>query len=501
MIFDNTYSDLLFARGFIFSQDVDLRQVAIGKSLLGLGWHIHPTPLGSLLVHPRSIISVSDSGDVVCIGRAVNPIRQEPIEQSLARVAVDERVVDELSGMFVIFVFGDTVAVHRDACGLSALYAPRSGELCVASHASLLARFLGLEDDPAARAFILDRKKNGRGVAYFPGDATVYPGIRLLPANQIFHVDTGRCVRAFPRVTYQEQDLKTALDSALQILSSTVDLLKDHRLALSVTGGVDSRTSAALFKKRWRDMYFFTYVDPLSREFGIQGMDAIESKRLCRLMGVSHRVGVVRAGKRRFREFLEIWKENTAGSSDIVAARTAYWFTHGIPGDAIHIKSSVSEIFRSFWRKNRSLGRKSKVVEADELPLTLARAYNDEGDFSVSSFKNYCEQYDFNEASIKGYDPLDLFYWEHRMACWQSLHMIGYGAAQETIVIYNNRILLDALLRAPQAARLESSINKSIIEIAAPELLDVKFSQFRIYGALFDRIWRRISLVLLRDLG
>lgn len=501
MFFGNPYCSLLFSRGFLFSLDEDTTRCEVGVSLLRLGWYIRPTPSGSLLVHPKAIIHASPGGDVVCIGTVVNPVREESIEDSLARVAADDAVVSELSGIFVLFVFGETVVVHRDACGLSALYAPRTGGSCVSSHAALLARFLGVDEDPAARAFILDRKRRGKGVAYFPGDATIFPDIRLLPANQALHVDSGRCVRVFPTADWAETGFDEALAAALPLLSATADRLTDVRLALSITGGVDSRTSAALLKNRWRDIHFFTYVDPLGRELGVQGMDALEAKRLCRIMGVAHHVGFVRTGNRDFADFLEIWKENTAGAADIMAARTAYWFTRGLPEGAIHVKSSVSEIFRSFWRKDRVLGRKGKVEEADNLAVTLARAYNDEGDFSVNSFERYCEEYSFNRESMRGYDPLDLFYWEHRMGCWQSLHMIGYGSAQETFVIYNNRLILDLLLRAPPRARLDSGINKAIINKFAPELKELKFSEYMIYGAAVDKVWRRITPLLLRKLA
>jgi hypothetical protein len=83
----------------------------------------------------------------------------------------------------------------------------------------------------------------------------------------------------------------------------------------------------------------------------------------------------------------------------------------------------------------------------------------------IRRFDEFMRVTDFSSASLKGYDPYDLFYWEHRMALWHAWLLLEGDMVRETFPIYNNRRLLAELLSLPFEHRLAASAYHRAMEL------------------------------------
>ena len=67
-------------------------------------------------------------------------------------------------------------------------------------------------------------------------------------------------------------------------------------------------------------------------------------------------------------------------------------------------------------------------------------------------------------------DPLDVFYWEHRMSCWHSNVVLESDFAFDTHVLFNSRWILERMLSIPAVGRCRGSLFKLLVREMWPEL-------------------------------
>jgi hypothetical protein len=63
----------------------------------------------------------------------------------------------------------------------------------------------------------------------------------------------------------------------------------------------------------------------------------------------------------------------------------------------------------------------------------------------------------------KGFDPLDILYWEHSLPAWQGLQLQDYELSHQTVSLFNNQNLLVQLLSLPLSSRLNDEAQRSIV--------------------------------------
>jgi hypothetical protein len=132
----------------------------------------------------------------------------------------------------------------------------------------------------------------------------------------------------------------------------------------------------------------------------------------------------------------------------------------------LHLKSAIGGLGKAFYQKRF---RRSELS-----PAYLAWLYAIEpaDPQVIGSFEEFIHVTDFDRSSFRGYDFRDMFYWEHRMSAWESLSMLGYEAAHETVSPYGNRRVCELLLSAPLKDRLHHRVHTLAIERMWPELLE-----------------------------
>jgi len=140
-----------------------------------------------------------------------------------------------------------------------------------------------------------------------------------------------------------------------------------------------------------------------------------------------------------------------------------------LPSDSVHVRSNLYEIGRALIR-GRSRGRVIAPLNAREVARRVAgNSHHDSFEHSVAASAEWLDITGF--SGEKHYDELDLYYWELLMGKWFLAVMIESDVAHDTYTVINSRHIIDLMLSAPLAERLEGGVAKAIIEIGWPELL------------------------------
>lgn len=70
---------------------------------------------------------------------------------------------------------------------------------------------------------------------------------------------------------------------------------------------------------------------------------------------------------------------------------------------------------------------------------------------------------------VEGYEPLDLFYWEHRMVSWFNKVLLESDVAHDTHILVNSRVILRIMLSVPEPDRRSGRVLDHLVALAWPE--------------------------------
>jgi hypothetical protein len=90
----------------------------------------------------------------------------------------------------------------------------------------------------------------------------------------------------------------------------------------------------------------------------------------------------------------------------------------------------------------------------------------------LGAIEEFCSVTDFTGDAMRGYDPLDLFYWEHRMGLWHSWLCTEADIAHDTFPIFSHRRLLELLLSVQHSKRESSEVFELATKRLWPQLMD-----------------------------
>ncbi|WP_199035941.1 hypothetical protein [Glycomyces salinus] len=90
----------------------------------------------------------------------------------------------------------------------------------------------------------------------------------------------------------------------------------------------------------------------------------------------------------------------------------------------------------------------------------------------TGAFAEYIETTEFDRAQ-ELYDPVDLFYWEHRSGTWLNAHLTESDIAFDTFILVNSRHVYRLLLSAPLADRIGADVFLALARRTWPEVLEV----------------------------
>jgi hypothetical protein len=457
-------------RGFIFS-DGEIHAPDMTE---------HPLLLGHLWLSPEteafSVVDAHRTSQLILIGYAIDLTRPsrstEGIAKGLLEIACNQgknRALDatnDLLGRFcvVLHLRGQWFVIN-DACATRTVYyAVEEGRFVLSSHSTLVGRII----DADSLVHLQPHYRFG-----LPGFRAPFEGVRVLPPNFCLNAGTAELTRFWPRQPRREMtvdDASVRLDAFL--LTAARAISARWRPAHSITAGLDSRVSFAAFRTD-RNAVFFTY-----DRGPIDEVDLVIGRRVCDAYEAAHK-----RISPRFRQGHEGLYRVLDGLHDHrhVDSICPAYKAHFGNGTWMHVRSNLSEIGRSFWRKvigPKAFGldlvaqlNKNRRFESEE-SRPAAEALAREGFAEMMGVLAY-DVSDEADPSFLGYDAWDLFYWEHRMATWHSQLLLGSDLAFDTAIIFNSRLVLEVMLSIPQPDRSGSVLLHRFIEKNAPRLVGI----------------------------
>jgi hypothetical protein len=422
------------------------------------------------------VLRAEHAGSVVIVlGHFVDTERWLPasaaVSTAAAALARSEAefldVTDAWSGRYLVLYADPTgTRVMTDATGMRSAFYCLDGRFLLSSHAPLVADLVQAEPSHVTDAFRATRRAFERGLLPMPGRSTPWDGVVALTPNMALGVPGRDLRRIFPRGSIPTLDAATAASMIGPRVRGQVETLvaSGRPVCLSVTAGRDSRVSVAASRPSRDAITYFTYV---RAGLETKSWDLSVARRMARRYGLSHRILVF--GSTELEPGLDsVLQEATFlrhGPQLVAAYRSSF------PSDAIHIRSNLGEIGRAFLR-----GKSWAAQEADRSPRlltpeSLARVWSygtPPPPPIIEAFDEWMQAIGFRE--VEGMDPLDVLFWEHRMAAWHANVVLESDFAFDTHVLFNARSIYRDLLAVPLDDRTRGRVFELLVADMWPEL-------------------------------
>lgn len=387
--------------------------------------------------------------------------------------------LDKLTGRFVMLVSCDenNFLIH-DATGINAVfYNNLSDELIISSHTQIIAEIKGYKITGIREALFNNKKFKSR-TCYMPGLETGYENIRILSPNTLIDLNEKKIKRFFPRERLKKQKINQQLIAEIsEILTNTFELLvKKYELAVSLTGGIDSRLTLASSKAHKDKIIYFTY--KFDDEYG-HSDDIRLATEVASIANIKHEKYIIDSSK--YTEYIELFNRNSGYLRPESQAKLVYAIYHNFPKNRIHIKSTVSEISEGFYLRHFPPIPAFKPF----LKYILSKFYNpikEYNKFTHWAFSEFIKIAEFGNFYKLGYNYYDMFYWEHRNGCWQSLQNQDFNVVHDIFIIYNNRELLKKLLSISVKERIACKVHYELIKNIWADLVKVPFNSWKPKG-------------------
>gem|GEM_PF-2008316 len=429
--------------------------------VLGTCVSIEPETLGSL-----SGGTPATADQDVFGSSSPRPPAQQMLRALLQRETDFFDLIDKFCGRHVI-VFGTRTnpRILTDATGMRTVFYASEGGV-IASHALLVEETLGGEIQRQDLPF-----RYG-----YPGNHTPYVRTRLLTPNTFYDVAQAKVVRFWPR---RKIEPRTAKEAADLVLSCTTTALKrvalGKRLSLSVTAGIDSRTTLALAVHSSIPFDGYTYDRGKNTV-----IDCAVGRELARIAGIEHHVVRVPNPPSTPKELKRRLNKTTYyGHHHTVVAPMQRHFGGA---DVLTVTANLLEIGRFFYKGKEYQAVRPETPEAMcEFALIATRlsaqqmeeSYGPEPmKLATEYFLDFVQDTDFNAA--RGFiDSRDQFYWEYKMSAWHGMILLERDFYADCFIPFNSRYIFEALLGVKEWDRKQATVFKLLIKKCAPNLLDV----------------------------
>ena len=446
--------------------------VGPSPTTIGGAWERLSLPAAELIHHPTTTVTLEESEEtsswVLIIGEPVDVEREDNSVVSIARSlcrAIDDGGADAAVGR-ALYLGGRhlTLIGDEDGCRLvpdcissvPAYWTEVGDEVVIASHPNIIAE---LHPDIPRDEHVLDLMRTAKemetgGTLYIPAPRTTLSGVRPLLANHCLRIsDHAQGRVAHERIYPREPRPRLATEDAFQefkrlFIAHTRLLIRDRPIAISLTGGLDSRMT--LYAARAflnQGSFAWTWIKgPRSSRAMVD--DLVKANRQAYELSVTHRIVDLQDEDREhwfnqaYDRTFNPWRQHPKVP---LAAATQ------LPREVDHFLSMVAEVGTGFYA-HRSEPEPTAARLASlycrfpfgELPEV--RAIHDEfisyGDFRTSHFFDY--------------DYHDLFYWESRIGRWGVHRMQELDLAHRVQLPFNHRGIVEAL----QAFSLEERLEK-----------------------------------------
>ena len=498
--------DSLYCFGYLLTNDADKAT----KTILGLdNWKQEIIGSYCLYVHPKQRYHLYETARRVflLVGHAFNPFSMEADEvqilKRLAELPFDSvayrNYFDQLSGVFFYAVItGESITASCDCAGmLGANYAIIGGKVCFSAYSQMIADIYSLTEDPYVTKLKKSKLFHWYGW-YLPGDLTPYCDVkRIVPNTEVRVAEDVKITRFFPREQYKavsDTDYPEQVRRIGEIMNNSMQLIlkKWERPAISLTGGTDSKTTLACAKGLQERFDYFSYVS-LPRE----ETDAFAARDICKALGLQHSIYRVDPDPGAYPDFEEVsallqrhysylGKANENDICKRISLKAQIDFD-------VEVKSWVSEVARASRHERYNRKTFPKRIPARYL-TSMYKIFAFDRLNAVRTdrkFLEYIEKTSLRSCVEKtSYPWSELFVWEIVFGGWGGLALTGeHMLTNEITVPYNNRALLDLMLRTPLEKRMHDRLHKDIMH-----LMDERIEQTGIHVVNGNETKRRTMM-------
>lgn len=479
------YQECLFQRGFLITDD----EIPDTLSYPFYGnWNLYNLKKYNFVIQKNvSFYFIERQGSVFfLIGHAYNPYDMEYDENKLLEKlsALKEKdfwdYESTLTGIYVIGkIDKEGILYHwSDCAGMRiSYYGTVHGKYYVTSHTNIVAWLCNLQEDP-----YVTKLKKSRYFSFFgnvlPGDLSAYCELKRTVPNH-YYSSKGTIKRFYPiepiKECETEKEYQEVLLECSDVLKKTMLLCGEKwngkKIAISVTGGKDSGETFASANGIYEKFDYFSYISKPE-----EAVDADAAAKMCAKLGLSHTLIKIPDEDTSVHEFdlineLIYFNGGNIGyiKPNEVRKRSVLIDDHTIE---IEVKSWVNEIVRAYWYKKYAKKRFPQKPTGKYL-TTLYKIFIENRYIYYRTskiFQEYIEQY-MNDSDIRLVgDWTTLWSWEFGFSAGegQSLfaeHMLSY----DITIPFNNRRLIDTMLKPKLQDRIEDRLQKDIIKINNPE--------------------------------
>lgn len=460
------FRHLRFVRGYYLTD----------RNAPALGTHWKAVPLGEYTLgwDQRTPSATATTGDhtVHLIGRAfhleLNTMALDVIVGQLVRAVAHgrdtyDRVLYQLSGRYVVIdQSSEGTRIQTDAVGMRAGYYSKTGGT-VSSHAGLTAKIIG--DDSPSPFGAKDWFRTAKAPSH-PGRATEYANVFALTPNTELEVGSVGVRRVGPFPRGEDRPAREVAEELVPLMQAQLHaLVKEGRPLMSLTAGMDSRTSLALSYPVRHDITYFSYVAYRDGKPSPSEPDMLAAKQMCEDFGLDFRTVLV-TGMLTSGPLSDVIRGN---SRRLHSPSVAAEYRKQLPPDSVHIRSNIYETGQAFFRNASS--KPLPDLDAVEFAKRVVRVRQHETfDAGVEAFEDWLATTGFFE--LQGYDPYDIYYWELRMGRWLPAHVTESDVAHDTFTVVNSRRILELLLSVSLADRSAGKVFDLIVDMTWPQLFD-----------------------------
>lgn len=464
--------DMVYSRGFILTDEllpefhhyVKL-ELSNGKQL----WH-DPSVETSIAISPNGL-------QVVVLGHwalsTEDETMRKEIAETLMQALLDDgseeefhEILDQLAGRYAVFtVTARGTSIYNDALGSRTVYYSLETGV-VASHLNAL-----LKLSPAVKTSDVPTSK-----LQWVVDFTNYVDVRQLLPNFVLRVDSCTVERIFPRVSNRfcgwTDDER--YEEVIRLINNANSqyFAKFDKVAVSVTGGYDSRISLATLKPYWDRIDCFTY--------GIPGDDAANTwgKVMQSDFQIVHEL--IEHSQPKSHRFIDLSKFEKLDRDTAEIVEQNSMVRHGrhllpvyrelFDGDGwLHIRGNGPEIWRTEYQVDPTFSRIVKLVQ----------------DRWEGEVENRLMELGYKD-DLHGFNRYNMAYWEFRHGKWLAEIQNETDVAFDTHLTTATRRIAEILLSFPRDLRVNGLVPRELINRCAPEL---NFTRLNDVRNLYE-IWR-----------
>lgn len=469
---DHIFEDFLYIRGFLVSNKKE-------QLLLNREWEILKKDNIYLHFHPKTTFSYYEDNDnwVSIVGHCIDTINSTIDLKTISKYLYSNLLkseeqfylyLEKLTGRYALIVFYEgQLKIYNDATGMQSVFyhqkLPVSG-----SHAGLVAEVTDSKDSNKINLSWLSDPKT----YHLPGHFTPYENVVYLLPNHYRNISKSTTVRYFPREEIVEKDVSEVSNIVIEEANKQLELLsKENKLLLSLTGGIDSRSTLSLMKDYVKSLRLFTYYYTHSKDSSYKGNWSLNIDRdlvtnIVNNIDLNHSfipIDYAYRDELEHQALKNVLKRNTFLNHNSLLAKL-YLDNFG-EENYLHIRSNIQGITKGNYRTQYKF-ENGKASFDEIVTCTNPKLLQDEK--ALNLFEEWLQEYNPNVGF--NFDPFDILLWESRMGTWHSQLLIQSDVAFNSHTLINSHYILKNLLSIPFELRQKKAVYFDIIEKKWPVL-------------------------------